>query len=390
MPEGELWVEDEEGVFPELEAARELAPRVRDAAALIDQTAELPCELVHELTSAGMFRLILPRRFGGSELPLPCFLRCVEVIARADGSTGWCVGQGGVFPNLADRMLPETAAAIWVADPAAVVATGTPFGCRAVDLGDRYRLTGHWRFASGCLHASWLAAMADIVSESGDTKGFGMFLVPRAEITLGEGWNVRGMRGTGSREYTLDELTVPAERALLGRILSDHGGAATRLPAQLLFASVFGAVGLGIARGALDTLMALIQGKTPAFSNRRLLDDDLVHAGLGAAEAAWGEARAFLYEVARRCERARAGGGAPGRLTRARLRLAATNAMRKSGEIVDQAYRLAGTDAIFTDHPLHRCFQDIHALTQQIQARPAHFRTVGRVLLGLEPDAPVL
>ena len=64
--------------------------------------------------------------------------------------------------------------------------------------------------------------------------------------------------------------------------------------------------------------------------------------------------------------------------------------MRQSGEIVRKTYELAGSDAIFDSHPLHRNFQDIHALTQQIQARPAHFRTVGRVMLGLEPDNAVL
>ncbi|MBT6278193.1 MAG: acyl-CoA dehydrogenase, partial [Chromatiales bacterium] len=75
---------------------------------------------------------------------------------------------------------------------------------------------------------------------------------------------------------------------------------------------------------------------------------------------------------------------------RAHLRLAATSAMRNAGKVVHEAYSTAGSDAIFDDHPLHQCFQDIHALTQQIQARQAHYRTVGRTLLGLEPDAPMV
>ena len=61
--------------------------------------------------------------------------------------------------------------------------------------------------------------------------------------------------------------------------------------------------------------------------------------------------------------------------------------MQCSGEVVNQVYRLAGTDGIFEGHPLQRCFQDINALTQQVQGRSAHYRTVGRMLFGLEPDS---
>ena len=61
--------------------------------------------------------------------------------------------------------------------------------------------------------------------------------------------------------------------------------------------------------------------------------------------------------------------------------------MQRSADVVDQIYSLAGTDAMFDDHPIQRCFQDIHALTQQVQARTAHYRTAGRVLLGLDPKS---
>jgi alkylation response protein AidB-like acyl-CoA dehydrogenase len=389
--EGErVWIDERHGTFDELDTARRLAEAVRLCQPQIFDDRELPSTLVAQLTEGGLFRLLLPTHLGGSQLPLPKFIRCVEAIAHADGSAGWCVGQGGVFPNVADGMPAETANEIWGVNPTAVVATGTPFGSTALRVDDVYRLSGRWRFASGCLHASWLAAMAPIVNEIGKTVGFGMFLVPRDLISLGDGWNVRGLRGTGSREYTLDNLEVPIARALIGNVFKDHCGVATGLPAQLLFASAFGSVGLGIARRALDELMSLIEGKTPVFTNRKLLDDDLVHMGLAQAEATWGMSRAFLHEIAHACEFEHQKHGAPSGKLRTHLRLAATNAMRQAGAVVDQAYELAGSDVVFEDHPIHRCFQDIHALTQQLQGRRAHFRTVGRVLLGLDPDNAVL
>ena len=183
------------GSFAELESARSLVPAIHAAQPHIHENRELPAELVRELTGKGMFRLLLPTSLGGSQLTLLQFMRCVEVIAHADGSAGWCVGQGGVFPNVSDYMHPATAEEIWVANPDAVVATGTPFGSKARAMPDGYSMSGRWRFASGCTHASWLAAMATIVHDADNDIGFGMFLVPRAEINLLDGWNVRGLRG---------------------------------------------------------------------------------------------------------------------------------------------------------------------------------------------------
>lgn len=337
-----------------------------------------------------MFRMLLPADLGGAQLSLPRYIRCIEIIAEADGSTGWCTGQGGVFPNLADRMTEAAAEEIWGTDPNAVVATGSPTGSTALKTATGYRLNGRWMFASGVLHATWLAAMAPKVNDTGEVVGFGMFMVPKSDIELQDGWNVRGLRGTGSRQYVLKDVDVPEYRAMDGPVLRDHCGAATGLPAQLIFASAFGCVGLGIARRALDEVRHIIADKTPFSTSRKLLDDDMVHLGVGEAEAQWGAARAYLFELAEACAHNYIQEGAVSGELRTHLRLAATNAMRQAGRVVDKTYELAGSSVIFDDHPLQRCFQDVRALTQQIQARPAHFRTVGRVLLGLEPDNAII
>ena len=108
-------------------------------------------------------------------------------------------------------------------------------------------------------------------------------------------------------------------------------------------------------------MIELIEGKTPTFTSRRLLDDDLVQTGLAQAQALWASSRAFLPTVAEECAFAQQTDGEPSGELRAQLRLAATNAIRRSGDVVRKAYDLAGSDAIFDDHPLQRCFQDIHA-----------------------------
>jgi alkylation response protein AidB-like acyl-CoA dehydrogenase len=383
-----LRVDSHHPSFPELDLARSFSDRIRACQADTTINRELPPDLAAVLKEAGLFRLLLPQAMGGSELPLPGYVRCIEAIAEADGSAGWCVGQGGVFANSADGMTAELAGEIWGSNIAAVVATGTPTNCEAREDGDVFRLTGRWRFASGCMHADWLAAMANLVRADGSTL-FGMCLVPKSEVDLGDGWNVTGLRGTGSREYATNALAVPSHRAIPIEVFRNHCGAATRLPSGLLFATSFGSVGLGIARRAVDALVDLAQDKVPAFGNRKLLGDTLVHIGVAQAEAQLGAARAYLLDAAEECAYQRAREGEPSGAARTRLRLAATSAIRSSGAVVDKAYELAGSDGIFDDHPIYRCFQDIHAITQQIQARPAHFRAVGRVLLGVDSEDSV-
>ena len=369
-----------------LKRAHDLAPRIREAGPAIESMGQLPPELARELAENGMFRLLLPRSLGGAQLELPDYLEIIQVIGEADGSTGWCVSQGAVYADLAAAFPAETAQEIWGSDPCAVVATGVPLRSDLRRVDDGYRLSGHWRFASGCLHAGWLSAMAPLreqVPHGGGLAGPGTMycLIPRSAVTVIDAWDVRGMRGTGTHEYSVDDLLIPEHRVLpLAGAASASG-----IGLNLLFASGFGAVGLGIARRAMDELEALAQGKTPVFSQAKLRDDPLVQSEIAHAEAIWGSARAFLFEQARVvCESIRL----HGRVDRdgcARLRLAATHAMRQSGAAVERTYNLAGTDGIFADHPLQRCFQDIHALTQQHQGRPLHYMIVGQQLLGLDP-----
>jgi hypothetical protein len=68
------------------------------------------------------------------------------------------------------------------------------------------------------------------------------------------------------------------------------------------------------------------------------------------------------------------------------VRLACSHAIQGSLEVADRVYKAAGTSAIFLGTPFERRFRDIHTLSQQIQAREAHFENVGRILFNGDPD----
>ena len=68
------------------------------------------------------------------------------------------------------------------------------------------------------------------------------------------------------------------------------------------------------------------------------------------------------------------------------IRLASTHALQQAKDVVDTVYHAAGASAIFASGPFERRFRDMHAITQQLQGRLAHFETVGQFLLGLDAD----
>ena len=147
-----------------LETAMEIASRVRDAGARIEEGRRIPVELSDELAERGFFRLLLPRSLGGAELEHPDFLKIVRVFAEADASVGWCINQNNVFSTNSVRVSRETATEIWGVQRN-VVTNGPPVPSSRADVVDGgYRLSGRWNFSSGIPHATWVAALTRCTS----------------------------------------------------------------------------------------------------------------------------------------------------------------------------------------------------------------------------------
>ena len=68
------------------------------------------------------------------------------------------------------------------------------------------------------------------------------------------------------------------------------------------------------------------------------------------------------------------------------VRLASTHAIREAAKVVDIAYALCGSSAIFASGPILRRFQDVHTITQQVQGRLSHYDTAGQYYLDTEPE----
>ncbi|MCH7787293.1 MAG: acyl-CoA dehydrogenase family protein, partial [Chloroflexi bacterium] len=145
-----------------LEVAHALAASVAEAADRIDRDREIPSELIREIADKGLFRMLLPRSLGGGEIDFLDYLRIIEIFAKVDASTAWCMNQNNVFATNSVRMPEQTAREIW-SDQRAVVTNGPPAtSVEAIPVDGGYQLTGRWDFSTGIRHATWVAAITPI------------------------------------------------------------------------------------------------------------------------------------------------------------------------------------------------------------------------------------
>jgi alkylation response protein AidB-like acyl-CoA dehydrogenase len=375
-----------------LETARKLAPLIRASAAETDAQRELPRPLFESMADAGLFRLALPRTLGGFEMDLPSYIQVIEEIGRADASTGWVTNQVSIFATYAARMPTAAARAIWIDTPRSVVANTPQANAQALVVPGGYRVTGRQGFSTGCRHASWLAAHATVSEQGRPRLDDGQpetryCFVPRAQAELLDTWQVRGMRGTGTNHFAVNDVFVPDDRTVKSVTAPlVEQGPLYRLPRTLVFASGDAAVALGTARSCLNAFTDLATTKTPRAMDALLRDQPMIQSEVGRAEARLRAGLAFLREGVGEIWGAVVANGAVTLEQRAVLRLATTDGIRTAASVVDMVYNMAGATAAYESSPIQRHFQDVHVMSQHLQARLAHYELVGRHWLGLKID----
>ena len=337
--------------------------------------------------------MLLPRSAGGDETEPAVYVAAIEELARHDASIAWNAFVANSSALIAAYLEPAVNHAIF-ADPRSIVAWGPPNASRARAVDDGYRLTGKWDFASGCRQARWMGAHCHVLEADGALRlnRFGRpavrtLLFPASEATLLDTWRTIGLRGTASDSYCVNDVSVSEAFSTTREdpTLRRERGPLYAFTMQCLYATGVAAVAFGIARAMLSEFIALAARKAPR-NLARLADNAVVQADVARAEARLGSARAYLIETLTTIY-AHADDVAPIEVAdRARVRLACTNAIQGAVEVADFAYKGAGVDAIFPGSPFERRFRDMHTLSQQIQARGAHFESVGQILLGVPPE----
>lgn len=368
--------------------ARAIAPLIAGEAGEIERTRRLTPSAVDALIGNGLYRSLLPQSLGGSEAPPEIFMQMLEEIAKADASTAWCLGQCSVCAMIAAALDHETAHEIFNTAPGILAWGAVAHEARAVEGG--YRVTARWDFASGSRQAGWLGAHVRIANADGTPRKnadgspeMRTILFPLASAVMHDVWQAIGLAGTGTNSYEVKDLFIPDRFAVFRDVPSAlrEPGPLYRLPTGSTFSLGFAAVSLGVARATLDAAIALARAKHQSLAASAMRDNQAVQGLIGRSEADLRAARAYLYATANAMWRDLSATGTFSPTHRSAVRLAATWTIQQSAKVVDTAYHMAGATAVFRSNPFERRFRDMHAITQQIQARDTHYEDVGKLIL---------
>jgi len=357
---------------------------------------QLTPTVVEALHKHGLYRTLLPQSLNGYGAGLETFVKVMEILAAAEASTAWCIGQASGCSMAAAYVDTPVARRIWGDDPRGVLAWGFQLQGIAKVVPGGFEVTGKWGFGSGGHHASWMGAHCHVELPDGsllkDANGALVertMLLEQSKLNWIPNWNVVGLRGTGSDSYTLDRVFVPEAFTVRRDLDAERriDDPFFRFTTTNAYSSGFAAVSMGIARAMLEELKALAQTKKPSSTSRTLRDSPVMHHLIAENEAKLRSARAFVLETIRDAEAGIRETGAMRSEDRVLMRLATTTAIKRAKEVAEFAYHEAGATAIFAANPFERRMRDIHAAAQQVQGRTGHIEVCGQYFLGLNPTA---
>jgi Acyl-CoA dehydrogenases len=257
-----------------LRTARELVPTLARNSEQGERDRRLPEESVKALVDGGMFKLAVPKRYGGHEASLRTLIDVSATLAEGDGSSSWvvsvCNSVAWVVSLFPERAQDE----VFGADPEAKVSGVLTPSATAERVEGGFRVSGRWHYASGAWHAEWALIGFPVPDSTGRIVDQGMALLPATDYTVEESWFVAGMRATGSNCVVATDVFVPEHRvlsvpkAMAGEYPPQRTGGALPRSAfvQFLTGAPLVAPQLGLGRAALDLVTAKAADKAITFT----------------------------------------------------------------------------------------------------------------------------
>lgn len=386
---------------PVVQAAAALRPVLRTYREDIERDQRLPKPLVEQLREAGCYRILIPRAYGGLESDPLTYVRAVELLAEGCGSVGWNLANNSIGQLVTLGLPPEGTDELYGNGPANLAGTAVQGGGQAVPVDGGYRVSGRWQFGSGCNEAAWMLGSFQIVDDGKPRTSpegrplfwRGVFKRSEAEIVPGS-WDVSGLRGTGSFDWTVDNVFLPERRSMphLGAPLDNQWnrwpGVTYQLPAQAWVGPHHSAVITGIARAGIDALIELAGGKQPRGRPAGLLcESPQVQEAVGRADAILNAGRVYRDAMIAELWNTIAAGKETTLEQRARCRLASVYAADCARQAMDLVYRFGGSTSFKRESRLAECWRDLHVVGQTVTIAPEWYPIGGRVYLGMDPGS---
>jgi alkylation response protein AidB-like acyl-CoA dehydrogenase len=373
-----------------LDSVRDLAPSISARSAEIDAGRRLPPDLLAQLKAAGCFRMFVPKSHGGLDIDVPASMEIIEMLATADGSTGWVVMIGSETPMFLALLSRKRFDQLYANGPDVIIGGAFAPRGQAEMIDGGYRVSGRWSFASGCQHSDWLFGNC-VVTENGkprpglipgNPEARAMIFAP-AKAQIIDTWSVNGLRGTGSHDIAVENLVVPADDTF-DIFLGQSSVPGPSMAEPLLYAALhIGTVAIGIAQRALTEIVALANtNKRRLYASASLAESPLFQFRLGQADASLRAARNLLRGEADAVWNSAVAGNPISIDGRAPVMAAIAWAVQTCSAVVDSCYKAGGGSSPYDGSPLQRCMRDIQTLTQHAAVAESWLTTSGASILG--------
>jgi 3-hydroxy-9,10-secoandrosta-1,3,5(10)-triene-9,17-dione monooxygenase len=363
--------------------ARSMIPVLRARAPQGEKSRRIAKETIAEMQTAGLFRVLQPKRWGGYELPIGTYFDIEMALAEGDMSVAWVYGVVGTHPWGLSLFDDRAANDVWGNDPSTLISSSLmPSGAATPEQGG-YRLKGHWRYSSGSEHCDWAFLGATIGGAAGGYADRCFFLVPHTDYEIVDTWHVSGLKGTGSQDIDIKDAFVPAHRMLRmsdvfrGNApgLADNNAPLYRLPWGQVFFRGVGVASIGALQGMLDIFLEYGKSRVNRMFGTKAFEDPTVQ--LVCAEVAIGldEMKTILHRNLRILEGYAERGQVPSYAERINFKFHSATAADRCVTLATKLFRIAGAAGIYAGTPFGRILADISAARQHISNQ---YETIGR------------
>ncbi|HEX3833347.1 MAG TPA: acyl-CoA dehydrogenase family protein [Solirubrobacteraceae bacterium] len=347
---------------------------------------------IDALTSAGAFKVTVPRRFGGYEMTIREKLEVSAAVGEACGSTGWVVALTNVCSWMVGVLPDQAQQDIFGANPDAKVAGVLNPSADVGKVEGGYRVSGQWPWASRSWHADWALVGIVVPDHAGKPADQALAFIPMSELSIKETWFVTGMKGTGSNTIIAEDVFVPEHRlhsvprAIENEYATEHTEEALYRSSFIpVLTLILAGPQLGLGRAALRFVIDKAPKRGISYTKfERQIDSNAFQLQVANAATLIDTAHLHAFRAAGDIDDAAAAGEKLSYLRRARVRADTAYAITKVREAIDALLSAHGASSFADVSPLQRIWRDSNTAARHAVADPLVNQEVyGRALLGI-------
>lgn len=376
-----------------VERARALVPLLEGNAVATETNRRVVEENIEAIRAAGLFKIMVPRRFGGLETDIRTKLEVSRELARGCGSTAWVSTLMNVCSWFAGLASAEAQQDIWGGNPEARLAGVFAPSSTTRRVQGGLVVTGRWAWASGCLHADWATVGVPVVDAGGRTLEEGLAFIPMHELAIEETWFVTGMKGSGSNTLIAEEVFVPDHRIMsMPRVFA--GDPPTPYKDEALYRGAFIPVAalvlsgpqLGLCSRALEHVIEKAPKRAIAYTfYKSQVESPSFQLSLAQAASLIDTAHLFAYRAAAVIDEAAGSSRQLTFLERTRIRMDTGVAITSAREAIDRLLSAHGASSFGEFNPMQRIWRDAEIASRHAVLSPdIGAELYGRALLGIE------